>query len=71
MYNDVDDKNSNKMTKKQKRIIKLILIFFVFPILLVCLFMVGMAVGYQYGGGASGEVFDGNTWRNIIFIIFG
>lgn len=66
--------NSNqdgKMTKKQKTIIKLILTLFIFPIVLVCLFMLGMAVGYQYGGGAPGEVFDGNTWRNIIFIIFG
>ena len=66
-----EEVDSKKMSKKQKRIIKLILIFFVFPIILVGLFLVGMAAGYQYGGGEAGEVFDGNTWRNIIFIIFG
>lgn len=53
--------------KKSLATIKLIAI----PLSALVMFMIGMAVGYRYGGGAAGEVFNLSTWRNILFIIFG
>lgn len=63
-------KKKRKLTSSEKTLVA-ILKFILFFILVVVVFMIGMAFGYRYGGGQSGEVFEFSTWRNILFIIFG
>jgi len=62
---------TKKLTKSQKKNIKLLIYFGAIPLLIICLFFLGMAIGYRYGGGAAGEVFSTSLWRNILLIIFG
>lgn len=70
MPENTKTKKKRKLTSGEKTlaaILKFMLLF----IVIVIVFMIGMAVGYKYGGGQSGEVFEFSTWRNILFIIFG
>ncbi|OEF96797.1 DNA-directed RNA polymerase subunit beta [Desulfuribacillus alkaliarsenatis] len=67
---DNQPKKKRKLTSGQKALLTTMKILSV-PIFAFIMFMIGMATGYRYGGGAAGEVFEGSTWRNIFLIIFG
>ncbi|OEH85461.1 hypothetical protein BHU72_05080 [Desulfuribacillus stibiiarsenatis] len=67
---DAKPKKKSNLSAQQRKVL-----FFAkaigIPLALLSLFFIGMAAGYKYGGGSAGEVFDAETWRNIILIIFG
>ena len=72
---DKSDTNGNikekrKISSTQKAILLTMKILFI-PVIGFIMFMIGMATGYNYGGGIATEVFEVSTWRNIFLIIFG
>lgn len=67
---ELKEKKNKKLTPNQRATLT-IMKFLAVPMVGILLFMIGMAIGYKFGGGATGEVFSSTTWRNIFLIIFG